>query len=334
MNKKILYQQYFIRLFCLSTIPILIRLSDFKQKFTPLLIIVILYTIIITVPFFLSSASSIRKFTIYNMYLDITMVSIGIAIRGGLRSDLYLAYFIILGYSLMISRQNLILRLSSWIVLNYSLSTFLFTPNEDFSAGRLVIRLSLIVSIALLHQNYSNMLLRSESLREKAVNLATFDPLTGLYNRRVIEYVDNLFVEKDLPLCVAMLDLDDFKYINDTYGHSRGDEVLIVLATEMLNMFDDESFCIRYGGEEFLIITQSNGQKTLLHKIEKIQNNLAHHNFEWLEEGYQISLTSGISRREGSEEISEIIVRADKSLYIGKQNGKNRIIFDDNSLVL
>ena len=90
----------------------------------------------------------------------------------------------------------------------------------------------------------------------------------------------------------------------------------------------------RYGGEEFLIITQSNGHKTLHHKIEKIQYNLVHHNFEWLEEGYQISLTSGIGRREANEEISKIIIRADKALYMGKQNGKNRIIYEESSFVL
>lgn len=312
---------------------ILIRLSDFKQNFMPLLMIVLIYTIIITIPLFLSNTFNIRNFTIFNMYFDITMVSIGIAIRGGLRSDLYLGYFVILGYALLISKHNLILRLSGWIVLNYSLFTFLFTLKEDFSTGRLIIRLSLIVGITLLHQNYSNMLVTSESLREKAVNMATFDPLTGLYNRRVLEYVDDLFVETDSPLCVAMLDLDDFKYINDTYGHSNGDEVLIVLAREMLKMFDEESFCIRYGGEEFLIITQSNGHKTLHHKIEKVQHNLSHYNFEWLEEGYQISLTSGISRREGDEEISKIIIRADKALYQGKKNGKNRIVSSGKSLL-
>lgn len=332
MDKKIMYQLYFIRLICLTTMLFLVSFSEFKENFTLLLGIIILYVIFITISLFEIGIFKSKKFAIYNMYVDVTMASIAIAVRGGLRSELYLGYFLILGYALFIKNKYLILKLSGWIVINYSFFTILFTPRESFTIGRLIIRLSFIFGISLLHQNYSNMLNKSETLREKAVNMATFDPLTGLYNRRVLDYVDELFSNYNSLIYVAMIDIDDFKAINDTYGHAMGDEVLVVLANELLKIFDEESFCVRYGGEEFLVITQSSSRKIFQNKIEKIQQRLAQHHFYWLENNHKISFTSGISVGEAHQQIKEIIVKADQALYIGKQNGKNKIIFADRAL--
>jgi diguanylate cyclase len=236
----------------------------------------------------------------------------------------------VLGYVLLIRNKHLLLQLNAWIVLNYTVFTFFFTEKGDFSVGRLIIRLTLIVGTALLLERYSRMLTDLETLREKAVKMAMFDPLTGAYNRRILDVVGDLFSE-DAMLYFVMIDIDNFKAINDNYGHQRGDEVLVSLTEDILKIIGEKNMCIRYGGEEFLLVIEENDYSMVHKKIQKIQDNFGTKHFTWSDRHISFSFTAGISSKNKEADIKKSIEWADKALYYGKNNGKNCIILSDQS---
>ena len=125
--------------------------------------------------------------------------------------------------------------------------------------------------------------------------------------------------------CVVIFDLDNFKHINDTYGHEVGDEVLKTAAEVIQKSISLEDKVFRWGGEEFLLILNTN--KILAEKIaNRIRVNLAAQVFEKDGEEFFVTLTGGLSVYETGRDYTEMFVEADKNLYRGKELGKNVII--------
>jgi len=327
MNISVIRYHYLIRIVGVLALLLLIGFSEYQQYLGLLYLIVIIYMIYMTLARFNVGIFKNNKMHIYNLFIDVTALSIAISSRGGLRSDFYLGYFLILGYVLFIRNKYLLLKLNAWIVVNYSLFTFFFTEKENFSVGRLIIRLTLIIGTALLLEKYSRMLTELDTLREKAVKMAMFDTLTGAYNRRILDHLNNLF-SSEAMLYIVMIDVDNFKTINDYYGHQKGDEVLVALTEVIMKTIGDKNMCIRYGGEEFLIILEENDYANVQKKIQKIQENFRSMQFVWLDRPISFSFTAGISVKNKEEAIEKSIEWADKALYFGKSNGKNCIILN------
>lgn len=332
MTRDVIRFHYFIRIAGVVAIAALLGFSDYKQN---------MYVFVGLVVFFLAynTAARFRLFIfksdrahIVNLYFDVSMLSLAIASRGGLRSDFYLGYFLILGYVLLIKDKNLLFKLSGWIFINYCLVVFIFSEEGSIDVGRLIIRLSLLLGTMLLLQNYSNMLFEAESLREKAVNMALVDTLTGVYNRRILEYLGELYESEAVALHVVLLDIDDFKRINDKYGHAKGDEVLVALANEIQNALKGDDICIRFGGEEFLILFQSDNYSEVRSTIYGIQQSFKTQKYSWIDKGQVITFTAGVSFRMEHEDMDDTIERADIALYNGKNNGKNCITLNESKL--
>ena len=162
-------------------------------------------------------------------------------------------------------------------------------------------------------------------LNHELSDLATKDGLTTLHNRRYLMEISNdifHFHKQDtIPLCVLMLDIDNFKRLNDTYGHLKGDEVLKSLAQLMKKFFEKRAIVCRYGGEEFIVIFRNlplNQTKvvanTLRQKVEEQQRPLP------------ITISIGISELHPEDtSLQDTILRADKALYQAKENGRNRV---------
>ena len=166
-----------------------------------------------------------------------------------------------------------------------------------------------------------------------------YDALTGIYNRRFIE--DSLVrVVRSLArsggiLSVLMVDVDNFKKYNDTYGHSEGDTCLKIIAETIagsLSRADD--FVARYGGEEFVVIlpgTDESGARVMSNKILKniIERKIPHEKNEANEAmGYiTVSIGTTTSVVEHAHNGADYVKRADKALYMSKQNGRNRYTF-------
>lgn len=157
------------------------------------------------------------------------------------------------------------------------------------------------------------------------------DPLTGLYNRRaMLEYLDELIEgtrRYGKWFNVAIGDIDFFKKINDEYGHEAGDAVLKHIADLLAAYMKSRGGVARWGGEEFLLVFQEiNGEEAAL-ELEKLRSIIERSKIIYNGQAIAVTMTFGIDEYTNSQPIDYTITSADKKLYIGKERGRNCVIF-------
>jgi len=159
------------------------------------------------------------------------------------------------------------------------------------------------------------------------------DQLTGSLNRRGLdELLDREGARADrrkTPLCFGMLDIDNFKKINDTYGHTTGDGALVHLVNVIKKTLRSMDIVARYGGEEFAVIMPETSLKDAADTMMRVQRELTKHFFMAGEEQVLITFSAGVAERHHSEDQQTLIIRADKAMYKAKTSGKNRVITAD-----
>ncbi|MBW4082071.1 diguanylate cyclase [Paenibacillus sp. S150] len=157
---------------------------------------------------------------------------------------------------------------------------------------------------------------------------ATVDDLTGLYNRRhFMRLVQNYPVQEEAGLALLLFDIDDFKLINDTYGHLAGDQALVDFSGKILEVYKNNGIAGRVGGEEFAVCFFTGSQSAALKEAESFRSTMGEHVVR-LDGGHSIRLTVsiGIAFTERSDVTFEALYRqADEALYLSKANGKNRV---------
>jgi diguanylate cyclase len=168
------------------------------------------------------------------------------------------------------------------------------------------------------------------SVLEYINEVASEDYLTGTLNRRGMEEaLEREFSRADrhhTALCIAMMDIDHFKKINDALGHSTGDEALAHFAKVIKNVKRATDVLARYGGEEFIIILPNTEQEDAIKVIERVQRKLTKEFFMHSDERVVITFSAGVAQRIGEETPEEIIPRADAALYAAKNAGRNRVM--------
>ena len=169
--------------------------------------------------------------------------------------------------------------------------------------------------------------------RETFKELASIDPLTSLYNRRAMnENIKNIRRNCLTPksqYVIGIGDIDNFKKINDTYGHDTGDKVLVYVSKLLISEIPDGGYAARWGGEEFLFIIPESNIEAGLAFTEKIHKSLRAHIFEIDDCEFGVTMTFGISVGIQVDKIDSVITKADKRLYKGKNNGKNHTEYTD-----
>jgi diguanylate cyclase len=154
------------------------------------------------------------------------------------------------------------------------------------------------------------------------------DPLTGTLNRRGI---DNAFRREasrcdrhGSRLCVALIDIDNFKALNDRLGHQVGDRALVHIASVVTNTLRPADRIGRFGGEEFLLILPETGLSQSAAALARIKRELAAHALEEADTRVKITFSAGVAERYERESLDAVIARADAALYQAKHAGKNR----------
>jgi diguanylate cyclase (GGDEF)-like protein len=166
---------------------------------------------------------------------------------------------------------------------------------------------------------------------QKLLEMATHDFLTGLLNRR--EMFNRLSLEvsrvnrTNEPLSVIMIDIDHFKNVNDTYGHTSGDMVLIEIARRLREGMRHYDLICRYGGEEFLVVAPETTVQRAHELAERLRMLVSEHLLD-VEATPPISITisAGVTQLVAGESVEEMLSRSDTALYRAKELGRNRVV--------
>ena len=158
---------------------------------------------------------------------------------------------------------------------------------------------------------------------------ANTDALTGLYNRRKARnYLQDIIESKKYySISICLCDIDFFKKVNDNYGHDIGDVVLKQLAQTMKATLEDNNLISRWGGEEFLIVFPArNGDEAYI-SLTKLMNDIKNLEFRAGETVFKITMTFGLAEYDFNSSMDDNIKEADDKLYMGKENGRDQIVF-------
>lgn len=213
------------------------------------------------------------------------------------------------------------------------LATLFQSPLADFMKGGLLHAISVIIfELLVFATTFGFVWIVSHRVQSALSEQASHDPLTKVLNRRALEEVVNTESSKslcnDLPMSVIMLDIDHFKCINDSYGHGRGDCVLIKVAEILMSNTRQYDSVSRIGGEEFIILLPN----TLIENAKKIAENLRlkiSENDYSLDVDDVIKVTASFGVTEcnfKNDKWSKILERVDSGLYQAKSAGRNTVI--------
>ncbi|HHT16535.1 MAG TPA: GGDEF domain-containing protein [Papillibacter sp.] len=199
--------------------------------------------------------------------------------------------------------------------------------------GITAVAIGFLLSFILWRYNYTNIVQkrRIESQQKQLEHLAYYDPLTGLPNRRLLnQLIKREFASMERhghETVLIILDIDDFKKINDTHGHLAGDRILRQLAYLLKDNVRELDTVARFGGEEFVILMPQTTVEEGYATAERLRKRIMEERFAAESETMQITSSFGVSslREVDSKILEDSFLLADKALYLAKQSGKNRV---------
>ena len=222
------------------------------------------------------------------------------------------------------------------IYLENNLLSGVFTENKvqllQHLSGQIIISIENTVVYNDLEEKVKQRTLDLEATRDELKLLASTDPLTKLYNRRyfseVSENIFNLLKRERSTLSLMMLDIDNFKFVNDTYGHQVGDRVIVSIANTLLEFTRKSDVVCRFGGEEFIVLLPHSDEEMTMIIAENIRRSIENENII-LDADHTLKVTGsiGISSVDFTKDKNiEVAIRnADDALYKVKSSGKNSV---------
>lgn len=207
--------------------------------------------------------------------------------------------------------------LNKWISVNYS-------KPSDYSLLIKIIFGTFLILIFILYRQYE-----LKKYNKKLEKLSQTDVLTGIYNRlkldTVLDYEIKNYQRYKKTFCIILLDIDNFKEINDTLGHNFGDKFLVELSS-LLNFNKRETDSLgRWGGEEFLFILPQTDLEGAHKFAQKLKEIIEKYDFKHI--GHKTA-SFGVAQIQENETLEILFNRVDKALYFSKKNGKNRVTID------
>jgi len=196
--------------------------------------------------------------------------------------------------------------------------------SERYASFVFLLAVLVISGMASLRMNYYKRVQYYQE--QKLMTMSITDPLTGCYNRLVLnKAVDTLYsLSNAHDAAIILFDLDNFKVVNDQYGHLNGDNVLIELVRLFMPLMNDKTSLIRWGGEEFLVFLKDRSLQEAVMLAKQLKETLAKHTFEM---GITITCSFGVASSKECKTIDELLNKVDARLYHAKALGKNKIVY-------
>ena len=273
------------------------------------------------------------------VFVDTVLLSFALIIAGQLGSDFYLSYFLIIimaGFW-----KDFRWSLGFAVVLTFFYS-FLLVIAESLTT-QLILRVPFVLAASIFYSYFVQVVNHEQALREKAEKEARRDFLTGLPNRQ--GYQERISQEAERSnrygrdLAILMVDIDNFKMVNDVLGHEWGDIVLQKVASQLSRNVRNVDFVARIGGEEFVVIlpeTNITGAIQVANRLlVAIRENPVETKKGLLPVTVSIGISSGVINQQTDEK--QLMLEADQALYRAKNNGKDRfetLLADETSLKL
>jgi diguanylate cyclase len=157
--------------------------------------------------------------------------------------------------------------------------------------------------------------------------LANTDALTGLANRRVFDQkiAEMVAANGSFDRVLALIDIDRFKVINDCFGHQTGDHTLVRLAERIIDKYEGRATCVRYGGEEFAILAETDSWRDLVSSLDQLRQQMGGERFIATAPEHTVTFSSGVAIFTPGETVEAWIGRADEALYAAKNDGRNAV---------
>ncbi|MFC5447454.1 GGDEF domain-containing protein [Paenibacillus aestuarii] len=246
--------------------------------------------------------------------------------------------------SLFFYRKNLIVYSCALGILNLLvILAFSSRIRADIAPADIIMIISLLIASALI---IYNLMTRALQTAQRLIHVAIekqdlqtqnafmerlnrIDPATELYNHRSFhEYLDSVLALRqhtEIPVHLALLDIDNFKKINDQFGHRTGDTIIAFVSKKIQQHLDPNDFAFRYGGEEFAIICVEKTQEQLFDIVERIRNDIAQESHPELG-GEKVTISIGMQTYQSHMNKVDFFSGTDNALYNAKKTGKNKTV--------
>lgn len=212
---------------------------------------------------------------------------------------------------------------NEWLITSY---TFEFKSRLIYSF------LTVSFLFAFYENARQNSYIRIQEMSQKFENQAMRDPLSELLNRRGMqEKLQNEFERSkryNNDLTVMMCDIDDFKTINDQYGHDKGDEIIKSIGTIFKSGMRKQDSLARWGGEEYLFLLPETNGNQAMQLAEKLRREVLKEAYTQDDKIFSITVSVGLHQITATDTIDQAITKADTNLYIAKEQGRNRCILN------
>lgn len=235
--------------------------------------------------------------------------------QGGLAAPLSVANAS-LGWLLLFRQQPLLPALVADTMLQDVLSYWM--PQE----ASMMIELADDLAVAITAQEVVHLNRQLTKTNQRLEGLAHTDPLTKCWNRYYTELVIEDLINSSVSFAMLMFDIDDFKNINDTYGHATGDDILRNMAQLVQETLRHEDHFGRWGGEEFVIISKGLDQDASLKLANRLCRNVEQHIFDI---AGQLTISIGLTLAQPGDRPRQLFERADQGMYLAKLAGKNQV---------
>jgi diguanylate cyclase (GGDEF)-like protein len=286
--------------------------------------------------------------TMVQMVFAITSGAIAYAMAGPMRGATFVVLLAILMFGMFQLRPRALLRVSLYAlglfgtamaVMAWQLPQ-VYRPAVEF--GHFLMLAATLPAVSLLAGRLTVLRERSRHQRRDLAEalariqaLAMRDELTGLINRRhmleLLEQERQRCVRSGRTFCVAMIDIDRFKEVNDRYGHAAGDEVLQRLAREALSAVRVADVLARWGGDEFVLLLSDARLQLARGGVERVRQRIEAVSLRVGEQPLQVTISAGLAEHIAGESVATALARADAALYEAKAQGRNRTVAADGA---